>query len=132
MRRFLLTVAAAATALTGTACGDSTGLGSNPAGSYELRTINGQSLPVQVGGLIYEGGVLELDSDGEFVEILEFREPGDPLSTQRPFPGFWEREGSDEIRLEYDDGTTLFARRQSSSRIVIEDNNGNDWSYQRF
>jgi hypothetical protein len=131
MRRFLLTVAAAATTLTGAACTDSTGLGSNVAGSYELRTINGRGLPVQLDSRTYEGGVLEIDSDGTFVEVLQFREFGDPLSTQQQFPGTWERSGS-EIRLDYNDGTTYFATRTSSSRIVVEDNNGNDWAYQRF
>jgi hypothetical protein len=131
MRRFLLTTAAAVTALTGTACSDSIGLGSNVAGSYELRTINGQGLPVDLGSRTYEGGVLELDSDGTFVEVLQFREFGSPLSTQQEFFGSWDRNGN-EIRLEYDDGTTLFADRTSSSRIVLEDNSGNDWAYQRF
>jgi hypothetical protein len=131
MRRFLLTVAAAATTLTGTACSDSTGLGSNPAGSYELRTINGQSLPVQLGSRTIEGGVLELDSNTEFADIIQFREFGSPLSDQDEFFGTWERNGS-EIRLEYESGDVLFANRTSSSRIVLEDHDGNDWAYQRF
>jgi hypothetical protein len=131
MRRFLLTVAAAATALTSTACSDSTGLGANVAGSYELRAINGQPLPADVGSLTYEGGILELDSDGTFVERLQYREFGSPLSTQQDFFGTWERSGS-EIRLDYDGGIMLYAQRTSSTRILLEDNNGNDWSYQRF
>jgi hypothetical protein len=133
MRRFLLTVAAAATALTGAACSDAIGLGSNIAGSYELRTINNQSLPVQLGSRIYEGGVLEIESNGTFVEVLQYRVSGNPLSTQDEYFGRWERDG-DEIVFEYDDdnGTTYFGRRTSSSRILLEDNDGNDWSYQRF
>jgi hypothetical protein len=131
MRRFLLTVAAAATALTGAACTDSTGLGSNVTGSYELRTINGQALPVQLSSETIEGAVLEIDSDGRFVETIQFREFGVPLSTQQDFFGTWERNGS-EIRFDYDDGFTLFGQRTSSSRIVLEDRNGNDWAYQRF
>ena len=131
MRRFLLTVAAAATTLTGTACSDSIGLGSNVAGSYELRTINGRSLPVQLGSETIEGGVLELDSDGRFVDVIQVREFGVPLSTQREFFGTWDWNGS-EIRLEYESGDVLFANRTSSSRIVLEDNDGNDWAYQRF
>jgi hypothetical protein len=131
MRRFLLTLATAASVLAVTSCSDATGIGSNPAGSYELQTINGQSLPVQLGSRTYEGGVLELDSNGEFVERLQFRDFGDPLSTQQDFFGIWERNGS-EIRLDYDDGTTYFATRTSSSRIVVEDNSGNNWSYRRF
>jgi hypothetical protein len=131
MRRFLLTVATAATTLTATACTDSTGIGSNPAGSYELRTINGQSLPVDLGSRTIEGAVLELGNDGRFVEVIQFRDFGEPLSDQDQFFGTWERNGS-EVRLDYDDGTTLFAERTSSSRLVLQDDNGNDWAYQRF
>lgn len=131
MRRFLLAVATAATTLTATACSDATGIGSNPAGSYELRTINGQSLPVQLGSRTIEGGVLELDNDGTFVDVIQFRDFGAPLSDQDEFFGSWERNGS-EIRLDYDDGTTLFAERTSSSRLVLQDENGDEWSYQRF
>ena len=132
MRRFLLTVAAAATTLTGAACSDSTGIGGNPAGSYELLTINGQGLPVSLeAGSQIEGGVLELDSDGTFVDIVQFRTTGNPLIQQQTFTGTWDRDGS-EIQLDYTDGTTLFADRTSSNRIVLEDENGNDWAYQRF
>src|ERR687895_757229 len=73
MRRFLFTVATATTALVGTACSDSTGLGSNVAGSYELRTINGQSLPVNTGSRTIEGGVVEVDSDGRVVDVFQLR-----------------------------------------------------------
>jgi hypothetical protein len=131
MRRFLLTVAAAATALTSTACSDSTGLGSNVAGSYELQTINGQNLPVQLGSRTIEAGQLELDSDGTFVDIIQYRTFGSSLIQTDQFFGTWDRNGS-EIRLQYDDGTTLFADRTSSSRITLEDDNGNAWTYQRF
>jgi hypothetical protein len=131
MRRSLLTAAAVATALVGAACSDSSGLSGNVAGSYELLTINGQSLPVTLGSRTFEGGVLELDSNGEFLETLQFRDAGAVFSSQQSYPGNWDRNGS-EIQLDYDDGETLFAERTSSNRIVLEDNNGNDWLYQRF
>ncbi len=133
MRRFLLTVAAAATTLTGAACSDSTGIGGDPSGSYELQTINGQGLPVSLeANSQIEGGVLELDSDGTFVDIIQFRTVDNPLVQQRTFFGIWERNGS-EIELDYDNSTTiLIARRTSSSRLVLEDENGNDWAYRRF
>jgi hypothetical protein len=133
MRRFLLTVATAATTLAGAACGDSTGIGGDPSGSYELQTINGQGLPVSLeADSQIEGGVLELDSDGRFIDIIQFRTVGNPLSQQRTFTGTWDRDGS-EIELDYDNSTTLLiARRTSSSRLVLEDENGNDWSYRRF
>jgi hypothetical protein len=132
MRRFLLTVAAAATTLTGAACSDSTGIGGDPSGSYELQTINGQGLPVSLeANSQIEGGVLELDSDGTFVDIIQFRTVDNPLIQQRTFFGTWERNGS-EIQLDYDGGTVLFAERTSSSRLVLEDDDGNDWAYRRF
>jgi hypothetical protein len=131
MRRFLLTAATAATALVGTACGDVTGIGGNVTGSYELRTINGQSLPVDMGSAIIEGGVLEIFSDGTFAETIQFREFGSPLSEQIDLDGTWDRDG-DDIILEYDNGDVFRADRTSSSRIVYEDDDGNDWAYQRF
>ncbi len=130
MRRFLLTVAAAATALTGTACSDSTGLGTNVAGSYELRTVNGQFLPADVGSVTYEAGLLELDPDGTFVETLQYRDFGGSLTTQ-DFTGTWDRSGS-QILLDYDSGVRLSAQRTSSSRILLTDANGDEFSYQRF
>ena len=131
MRRFLLTTAAVATALVGTACGDSTGLGSNVTGTYELRTINGQSLPVTLGSRTFEAGELQIDSDNSFVETLQFRDFGSTFSTQQEFFGTWERNGS-QMQFFYDDGDVFDAERTSSSRLVLTDNSGNDWVYQRF
>ena len=130
MRRLLLTLAAT-TALAGTACSDVTGIGGSIAGSYELRTINGRSVPVDMGSDIIEGGVLEIDSDGSFVETIQFRQFGSPLSDRVDLFGTWERDGNDII-LEYDNGDVFRADRTSSSRIVYEDDSGNDWAYQRF
>jgi hypothetical protein len=131
MRRFLLTVAAAATTLASTACSDAIGIGSNVTGSYELRTLNGQSLPASDGSVIIVGGVLELDSNGTFVDILQFRVSGDPLVRNDEQSGTWDRNG-DEIRLEYDNGSVFFADRLSSSQLVVNDNSGNTLEYRRF
>jgi hypothetical protein len=132
MRRFLLTTAAVATTLVGAACGDSSGLGSNVAGTYELRTINGQSLPVTLGSRTFEAGELLLDSGGEFVETLQFRDFGSTFSTTQDYEGTWERNGSEIELFYFDDDETLIAERTSSSRLVLRDQNGNDWLYQRF
>jgi hypothetical protein len=133
MRRFLLTAAVAATALAGTACGDSTGIGSSIAGSYELRTVNNLNLPVsnQSGSRTIIAGELDIDSNGEFVEVLTVENFSGTRFTETRF-GLWERSG-DEIIFEYDDdGETRFGLRQTNSRIEIEDNVGNVWSYVRF
>lgn len=131
MRRFLLTMTAAATTLIASACSDTTGIGSNVTGSYELRTVNGQSLPASNNSVTIEAGVLELDSNGTFVDIVQFRVPGDPLIREDQQFGTWERNGS-EVRLDYDNGDTFFADRTSSSRLVLRDDSGNEWAYQRF
>jgi hypothetical protein len=134
MRRFLLTAATAATALVGTACGDVTGIGGNVAGSYELTRVNGQSLPASdnSGTVTFYGGILELDSDGRFSDLIQFRGPGDPAVRNVEVFGTWERIGSDEILLEYDEGFDLTAERLSSSRLVLDDGDGNRFEYRRF
>ena len=132
MRRFLLTVATAATALVGTACGDSTGIGGNVTGSYELVRINGRSLPVQLGTEVIEEGVLEIDSDGTFAETIWFRPVGSASSDDFTFTGTWDEDGGD-IRLDYDNSTEVyFADRRSGGRLVYEDSFGDEWEYRRF
>ena len=118
---------------TAAACGDSSGLSGNVAGSYELLTINGQSLPVTTqSGRTIEAGQLELDSDETFVDIIQYRTFGSSLIQTDEFFGTWERNGS-EIRLEYDNSNdVLIAERTSSSRLVLIDNDGNEWGYRRF
>jgi len=136
MRRLFLSVATAAVALTASACGDSTGIGTNIAGSYELRTINGQSLPVTLNGRTYEAGELEIDNNGDansgdFVETLQFRDFGSGFSDEEAYFGTWDRNGS-ELEFFYESGARFFGERISSSRIVLQDSNGNEWLYQRF
>ena len=133
MRRFFLSVATAAVALTATACGDSTGINSNLAGSYELRTINGQSLPATVNsGRTYEAGELEIDNNGEFIETLQFRNFGSNFSTQQDYFGTWDRNGS-ELQFRYESGAIFQGERLSGSRIVLFDpDTGDEYMYQRF
>jgi hypothetical protein len=133
MRRFLLTTAAVATTLLGAACTDSIGLGGDVSGRYELLSINGESLPVSTqSGRTIEYGELELDTDRTFVDVLQYREFGSSRILTDEFFGTWERNGS-EIRLEYDNtNDVLFAERTSSSRLVLTDNDGNEWVYRRF
>jgi hypothetical protein len=132
MRRFLLTVAAAATTLASTACSDAIGIGGNVAGTYELRTFNGQTLPADDGfGVTIFSGVLELDNNGTFIDLLQFRVPGDPRIQDDELAGTWDQSGN-EIRLDYNNGRVLFAERPSSGRIIIEDDDGNRLEYRRF
>jgi len=132
MRRFLLTVTTAATALVGTACGDSLGIGNNVVGSYELVRINGQSLPVQLGQDIIEDGVLDIDSDGTFEEIITFRDASTGFRDDARFTGAWDEDGN-VIELDYDGSTVeFFAERRSGGRLVYEDEFGDQWEYRRF
>jgi len=131
MRRFLLTAAVAATALAGTACGDTTGIGNSIAGSYELRTVNNLPLPVSSSSNTVLAGELRVDSNGEFVEVIQYEDNFDGSRWTETRFGFWDRDG-DELFFEYDDGEERFGQRTTSSRIVIEDSFGNVWSYVRF
>jgi hypothetical protein len=137
MRRFLLTAAVAATALAGAACGDTTGIGNNVAGSYELIRVNGESLPADDinGDFTFFNGVLEISSntssDGEFEDLIQYRPFGDPVIRDSRVFGTWERVGSD-IELTYDNGFVTVAERPSSSRLILEDELGNTLEYRRF
>jgi hypothetical protein len=136
MRRFLLTVATAASALVGTACSDAIGIGGNVAGSYELRTINGQSLPItfndpDFGSVTFVAGEVELDNDGTFIDTIQFRFSGSSLVETQSVFGTWTRSGS-EIRFETDDGDVYFMERTSSNRLVQDDGTGFRLVYERF
>jgi hypothetical protein len=134
MRRFLLTVATAASALAITSCGDSTGV-RNVAGRYELQTINGQFLPVTFndpvfGNVTFMYGEVELDSDGSFVDLIQYRLQGSSFTETEQFFGTWELQG-DEIRFETDDGDVYFMERESNSRLV-QSEDGVILVYRRF
>jgi hypothetical protein len=139
MRRFLLTAAVAATALASAACGDTTGVGANVAGSYELFRVNGESLPADdiQGEFTFHAGVLELDNDGSsgndgsFRDLIQYRFFNDPVIEDSEVFGTWERSGSDVI-LEYDNGFQTRADRPSNSRLILEDERGNTLEYRRF
>lgn len=130
MRRFLLAVATATTVTIGSACGDSTGLGNSPVGSYELISVNGQGLPYSDGFVTFYAGILELESNGSFYDLLQYREVGDPAITSDEQTGSWERDG-DDVLLDYDGGGQIFAERRSNSRLVLS-SGGYTFEYRRF
>ena len=88
-------------------CGDDDN-GSGPgsvAGTYTLRTVNGQSLPFNFGlGFALESGYVDLEEDGEFELSLDF---SDDDFDELVF-GEWERDGN-EITFVSDDGESLTA-----------------------
>jgi hypothetical protein len=135
MRRFLLTVATAASALAVVSCSDLTGVRGDVVGRYELQTIDGQVIPQMVnddqfGTVTVVYGEIELDSDGTFIDMYQYVAPGG-VRTQELF-GTWELEGSSRIRFEANNGSVYFMERMSGSRLAYEDNDGSRWVYDRF
>jgi hypothetical protein len=131
MRRFLLTVATAASAFAVTSCGDAFGIGGNVTGTYELRTINGQFLPVTLDGVTFVHGEVELDADRTFIDMYQYQDPGSSfVQTVRIF-GTWEQTGND-IRFETDDGDVYVMERTSSNRLVQRTDFGTTLVYERF
>jgi hypothetical protein len=136
MRRFLLTAATAATALAVTSCGDITGTRGDVAGTYELRTVNGDFLPTTItdvdGSVTFEYGELQLDSDGTFVDVVQYRlDGGSRIWTDEIF-GTWTISG-DRITLEPDDPQydRYTMERRSRDRLV-QSNGGVQLVYERF
>jgi hypothetical protein len=128
MRRFLLTVATAASALAIAGCGDITGVRSVE-GVYELQTVNGQFLPVMLDdGTTVIAGEIELDSNGQFVDMFQFRDFGGPILTDRAF-GTWTRSGN-EIEFETDDGR-FYTMTWTNGRLIQDTNSGNRYVYAR-
>jgi hypothetical protein len=131
MRRFLLlSVATAATMLAVAACGDLTGVSDELVGTYQLRTIGGQPVPVVGVPVTYSGGELELDGDGMFDRTYQTSVSGGLPSEIHIF-GTWERIGS-AIRFETNDGgTRYYGEFKEPDIIVIHDEDGNNWEYER-
>ena len=132
MRRFLLTAATAASALAISACGDITGVRSVE-GVYELRTVNGLSLPVTLNdGTTVVAGEIELDSNGDFVDTFQFQEFGSSfVQTDQAF-GTWTRSGN-EIEFQTTDGSgRVYTMTWTNGRLIQDTNSGNRYVYQRF
>ena len=134
MRRFLLTVATAASALAITSCGDITGVG-NVTGAYELQTINGQFLPVTVddpsqGTIIILGGEIILDSDETFSDLIDYRFPGSSQIIPQDVTGTYTRSGN-TITFFPDGGGQYTMTVSSNGRLVGSTNTGLRLVYQR-
>jgi hypothetical protein len=134
MRRFLLTVATAASALAITSCGDITGVG-NVTGAYELQTINGQFLPVTVddpaaGTIVIVGGEIILDSDETFSDLVDYRFPGSSQIQSQPVFGTYTRSGN-TITFFPDNGGDYRMTVSSNGRLVGTTNDGLRLVYQR-
>ncbi len=124
MRRFLLTLATAATALSATACSDATGVGRDLEGTYTLETVNGASLPEYVAELDVEfvSGEVTLYRDGTYDYELRFRVGNDPFVERFTSFGTYSVSG-DEIRFNPDDpDEATYFMEWDRSRLIERDN----------
>lgn len=134
MRRFLLTMATAASTLAVTSCSDITGVGGDAVGRYELQTINGRSLPVtfddpQFGAVTFVYGEVELNSDNTFVDTYQYTLPGSSfVETEQTF-GTWTRSGN-TVEFQTDAGDFYTMERTSNNRLV-QNSSGVTLVYQR-
>jgi hypothetical protein len=132
MRRFLLTMATAASVLAVTSCSDIAGVNGNLVGRYDLQSINGQFLPATFGNTTYTVGELELDSNGTFVDRYQFRSSGSIFVDEELTLGTWQRDGN-RIRFESETGSVYFMERTSNDRLLyVDDDDGSRWVYERF
>ncbi len=85
MRRFTVATLVMAVALL-TACdGDSTGNGgASIFGTYTLVTINGEALPVDLGGIEFIAASIELKGDGTYTISLTFDAGSGPEMSIQP------------------------------------------------
>jgi hypothetical protein len=126
MRRFLLTVATAASALAVTSCSDITGTRGDVAGTYELRTVDGDFLPATIddpefGFVTFEYGEVQLDSDGTFFDVIQYRVEGSSRIVTDEISGTWTISG-DRIRFDpHDNASSYFMERRSRDRLVQSD-----------
>jgi hypothetical protein len=137
MRRFLLRVATAASALAVTSCSDITGTRGDVAGTYELRTVDGDFLPATIndpdfGSVTFEYGELQLESDGTFIDMIQYRVGGSSRIVTDEILGTWTISG-DRIRFEPDDidARPYTMERRSRDRLVQSDG-GVQLVYERF
>jgi hypothetical protein len=137
MRRFLLTVATAASVLAVASCSDISGIGGDPVGAYELETIDSQQLPETVpddefGTITVVYGEIELENDGTFIDMYQFTTPGSSFTRTRELSGTWEHDGG-RIRFDANNGATYFMERTSGNRLAYEDpDDGSRWVYDQF
>jgi hypothetical protein len=104
MRRFLLAVTTAASALAATSCTDLAGIRDDLEGSYVLWTVNGASLPEYVSEIDVEivSGEVTLYNDGTYDDVLRYRESGSSFIAEAESSGRYTVSG-DRIRFNPDD-----------------------------
>jgi hypothetical protein len=123
MRRFLLTVATAASVLATTSCSDVTGIRGDIEGSYVLSTVNGASLPEYVSVLDAEvvSGEVTLYRDGTYEDELRVRFTGDNFTTTYDSFGTYTVSG-DRIRFNPDDPElATYTMEWDRDRLYLEE-----------
>jgi hypothetical protein len=117
-----------------TACSDITGVRGDVVGTYELQTVNGRFLPAtfddpQFGTVTVEGGAVELDNNGSFIDIFQYRLPGSSLIRSTETSGTWTRVGN-EIEFQTDAGD-FYTMTWTNGRLVQDTDAGFRYVYQR-
>jgi hypothetical protein len=120
-------------------CGDSTGPGGSLAGTYTLRSINGDPVPVLISsGPPQEeitGGFVRLNANGTFTASHTYRVTfgGSSTTVTEDIDGTYTRSG-DELTLTFDDpdgsGTATVFAVWDGDRLTIDDE-FDIWVYER-
>ena len=121
MKRLLRLAICFALATTAVSCSDSTGPGASLAGTYNLRSLNGSSLPVtlcDLNGACYDvlSAQIFLDANGNYESVNRY---SDGTETS---DGYWQLSGRDLTLVDNFDGFRSFAT--VSGNDLVFDNLG--------
>jgi hypothetical protein len=130
MRRLLVLATVLATTLTAAGCSDSTNPANSLAGTYTLRTVNNNQVPVTVIASpgysleVLSGGIV-LDVQGNYSGTITYRETdnGVPTTYNDTILGYWSLSGNQLTLVDSQTGDQYFAT-VSGSTITLSDNSG--------
>lgn len=100
------------------ACSDSTAPEYDIEGTYDLRTMDGESLPVVLStGDTLRSGVATLNQDSSFSIVPEYRTPGGTIFTTR-IDGTWSASGNSIVYFSTN-GQQIATGSHSATRITF-------------
>jgi hypothetical protein len=118
MKRLLVAVLALTLLGTASACNDSTGPGSSLAGTYSLRTVNGQQVPVTLcgNGYCYDviSAEINLDANGNYSSTSRYSD-GTESAT-----GYWQLTGSNLVLVDNYDGFRSYATFSGNDLVFTD------------
>jgi hypothetical protein len=128
MKRFLALVTAAVLTLGSAACRDATSPGGQLAGSYTLRSISDQGLPVVVyaDATLSEavlGGQITLDRSGNYTNVTTYRDTytngSAPYTYDETIYGYWSLSGDQLTLVDESDPGNPYYPSYSNGQIVF-------------